>query len=568
MVVPKSIRRAAGYLERVTPHDPATPTRRAGGARTGELAVTPARADAPDGVSIDGTAMVPAAPAARSTPADAARREGAAPSAGSIAAPATDAPEPPSTTLGTLSAPAADAEAPASAPASAPAPTGAVALTWVDEAAVASPHAPADLSAAATSYIPVEPDLLAHLPRRSPWRAGVLFPAAIIAGLTGAYAATTLLWPLHAVEPTVTAVQVQPATAPATALPWPAEGGAAVSIGGIAGTAASGADASSIASITKVVTALVVLDQLPLAVGEQGPEYRFGYGDALEYWDYLARGESALDVPVDGTLTQYQLLEGMLIGSANNYADRLASGLFPSDAVFADAAMAWLDAHGVPGVRIVEPTGIDPRNTATPEALILLAQKALAHPVVAEIVAEKSVDLPGAGRVDNTNGLLADPGVVGIKTGTLDTWNLLSAKDVLIGETPVRMYASVLGQPDDDARLATSRALYAQLEQELQPVPSVTADTLAATVDTAWGDTARIVAAEDAAVVLWNGGTATITPAYDLGEARDAGESVGSLTVEGPLDAATVDLRLDDDIEGPSAWWRLTHPLELFGLVD
>ena len=95
-----------------------------------------------------------------------------------------------------------------------------------------------------------------------------MVPAAIIASLAGAYAATTLLWPLHAVEPTVAAVQLQSVPAPATELPWPAEGDAAVSIGGIAGNAASGSDRESIASITKVVTALVVLDQMPLAVGE------------------------------------------------------------------------------------------------------------------------------------------------------------------------------------------------------------------------------------------------------------------------------------------------------------
>ena len=105
-------------------------------------------------------------------------------------------------------------------------------------------------------------------------------------------------------------------------------------------------------------------------------------------------------MPVGGSLTQYQLLEGMLVGSANNYADRLAGNLWPTDAVFANAANSWLSAHGVPGVTVVEPTGLDPRNTASPEALIALAQKAMAEPVIAEIVAKPAVELPGAGLVD------------------------------------------------------------------------------------------------------------------------------------------------------------------------
>jgi D-alanyl-D-alanine carboxypeptidase (penicillin-binding protein 5/6) len=444
-----------------------------------------------------------------------------------------------------------------------------VALSWVDEDRVTHAAGPtADLTAAATPYVTVGGDLLSDAPRRSPLRAGVVVPTLITAGLVGVYAATTLLWPLHAVAPTVSAIQAQPVAAPATAPAWPADGSAAVAVGGMSAGAATTADPHAIASITKLVTALVVLDEMPLAPGEQGPEFRFGWSDSNAYWGYLNRGESALPVPIGGTLTEYQLLEGMLIGSANNYADRLAGNLWPSDEVFANAANAWLAAHGVSGVTVVEPTGMDSDNIAGPEALIPLAQKALANPVIAEIVAKKAVDLPGAGHVENTNGLLADPGVVGLKTGTLVGYNLLSAKDVAIGDTTVRLFASVLGQPNDKARLEASRALYTQLEAELQPRPSVTAGTTAGIVETAWGDSADIVTAGDASVILWNGGAGTVSTTYSLGDHREKGDMVGSLSVDGPLDDATVELRLAGDIEDPSPWWRLTHPLELFGLTD
>ena len=222
----------------------------------------------------------------------------------------------------------------------------------------------------------------------------------------------------------------------------------------------------------------------------------------------------------------------------------------------------------MPGITLFEPTGIDKRNRASAESLIPLAQKALANPVIAEIVAQQSVVLPGAGTVENTNGLLADPGVVGVKTGTLDAWNLLSAKDVTIGDTTVRLYASVLGQPDDEARLAASRAIYAQLEQELQLKPSVTAGTVAGVVETRWGDKVDVIASTDASVILWNGGVGTVATSFDLGDARDSGDAVGSLQVTGPLNSTSVDLTLAADVSDPSPWWRLTHPLDLFGLND
>lgn len=441
--------------------------------------------------------------------------------------------------------------------------SGPVALAWVDETRITVPAPaprPADEAPAPA------PDLLTGARRRSPWRPAVLVPAGVLIFAVAAYAVTMLLWPLYAIAPQIQSVAVQPVAAPAAAPAWPAQGSAAVTVAGIPGALASSGDPSSIASITKVVTALLVLDRMPLAVGEAGPEYRFTASDRTLYWQYRANGESALDVPVGGSLTEYQLLEGMLMGSANNYADRLADNLWPSDAVYAAAARAWLTAHGLPGITIVDPSGIGSGNAATPEALLTLAARAMDNPVISEIVRKQSTELPGAGLVENSNPLLIDPGMVGIKTGTLDAYNLLTAKDIVVGDTTVRAYASVLGQPDGAARDEATRALYAQIEQELQPRPSVTAGTLIGQVVTRWGETIDVVTAEDASVVLWNGATGTAASEFSLGDSAAAGDVVGALAVTGPLNSTSVDLELAGDLEGPTAWWRLTHPLDLLGL--
>ena len=463
----------------------------------------------------------------------------------------------PTTTTSTLAA----------APAASASPSAHVALGWVQEGRVASaPPAAGDLGAMASPYRPVGADLLAFPPRRSLLRAGVVVPTLVLAALAGSYAGGTLLWPLHAIPPEIRTAEVTPLPAGPATLTWPGEGSAAVAVAGIGGPVSSSAEPAQIASITKVMTALLVLEEMPLAVGEAGPDFRFSEADSDEYWNYLGRDESAIDVPVGGTLSEYQMLQGMLIGSANNYADRLRQTIWPSDAVFAEAAADWLSAHGVEGLTIVEPTGLDDRNAGTPDALIALAELALANPVVAEIVATPSAEIPGAGLVTNTNQLLADPGIVGIKTGSLDAWTLLSAKDVVVGDTTVRVYASVLGQPDNDARIAASRQLYADVELGLQPTPSVPAGTVTGRVSTAWGEDVDVVTAADASVILWNGGAGTVTTAFALNDALDAGADVGTLSVQGPLDAASTSLELAADIEPPTAWWRLTHPLELLGI--
>lgn len=448
-----------------------------------------------------------------------------------------------------------------------PEPPTTQALAWVDPATVARATTAGAIEAA--PYLPVVPDLLARAPRRTPWRAGVLVPMGIVVALIAAYCATTLLWPLHAVPPLATSVTVQPDAAPAATPAWPADGSAAVLVQGAGQTVASTADASSIASITKLVTVMLVLEQLPLNPGEQGPSFRMTAEDQDEYVGYQNRGESSLDVPVGGTLTEYQLLQGTLIGSANNYAQRLADSLWPTDAVFANAARTWLAAHGLDGITIVDPTGIEEGNTATPAALIALAQRALANPVIAGIVSTRAVDLPGAGHVENTNALLqADPAVVGVKTGSLDGIdNLLVAKDVTVGTTSVRLLAVTLGQPDKDARNTSAQALLTQLEAELQKSPLVPLGTVVGQVTTRWGATVSVVTGEDARVVEWNGGSPTVSTDLSIGDARENGDRVGTMTLRGPLGTDDVSVHLAGTIDDPSPWWRLTHPLDLFGLV-
>ena len=438
----------------------------------------------------------------------------------------------------------------------------ATALTWIDPAAVAEVTPTVDEQR-------VESVFAGARLRSAAARPGVLVPVGVLVALAGTYAGTTLLWPLHEVAPTVEAVEFATAPAAAAAITWPSQGSAAVGIAGV-GTLASTTDQAAIASISKVVSAMMVLDRMPLAPGEQGPSFSFTKADSQSYLAYKRSDQSALDVPVGGSLTEYQMLQGVLLGSANNYIDRLAKEIWGSDAAFADAAAAWLSDRGISGITIKSPSGFDERNVATPEALIAVAQKAMQNPVFAEIVGTTSVDLPGAGTVKNTNGMMADAGVIGVKTGTLhESWNLLTAKDVKIGDTTLRLYASVLTQADDDMRLAETRSLFSQVESELQAqAPTVPEGTVVGTVDTLWGTPVDVVTDADADVVLWNGGTATATVEFDLDEKRKAGAEVGTLTATGPLNTASTALKLAGTVQEPSAWWRLTHPLELFGLTD
>ncbi len=444
-----------------------------------------------------------------------------------------------------------------------------IALAWVDHDVVASRDGRRD-AASTGPYTLAHADLLADRPGRSPAVATAALSVVGAAALTvGGYTASTLLWPLDAVAPDILPAPVSAPAASAAQPAWPVEGVGATAVDGVAAVAASSSDPESIASITKLVTALVILDRMPLAAGEQGPEFAFTAADRREYFAYLADDQSALDVPVEGTLTQYQLLQGVLIGSANNYADRLVFDLWPDEDAYVEAANAWLQSHDLGGVAVVDSSGIDPGNTADPASVVALAETAMADPVIAGIVAQRSVELPGAGLVENTNALLADPAVVGVKTGSLfGSYNLVAAKDTAFDGVNVRVYAAALDQPDDETRHSATAALLDRTVAEIAASPALPSGTLVGTATTAWGATSDVVTESDVRVALWNAQGSQTTADFDLGDARDAGDGVGQLTLTGPLGTAQTALTLTADIPDPDAWWRLSHPLQLWGLAD
>lgn len=454
-----------------------------------------------------------------------------------------------------------DSETPADsalAPQAASTPPASKALPWVTPEWLTSRH---------TQAFP-EPDSLDLLKRKPIGRSRTraLVPAAILAALAASYLGATLLFPLTNLAPVVTKTPIT-VTAAAPALPsWPIDGTAGVGVQSM-GSVSSTITEQSMASITKVITAMVILEAMPLNIGEQGPEYYFTQADSNMYWQYLRNNESALDVPVDGTLTQYQILQGILMGSAGNYTDFLVEQIWASDEEYSAAATDWLARNAVSGITVVEPTGINANNTALPGSLARLAEVALANPVFAEIVATDVATIPGnAEPVTNTNALLADAGVVGVKTGSLEGFNLLTAKDVTIDGTSVRLFAAVIDQVDPDTRDAESRRLLNDLEVALAPVNAVAKGTPVGNVSTVWGAQAELRTKEDANMVLWNSATATTATTLDLGDDWHKGAQAGSVTVTGPINEKTGDVVLASDLATPSAWWRLTHPLELWGL--
>lgn len=421
---------------------------------------------------------------------------------------------------------------------------------------------------------PVDPAMRRRRRRRRQLATGI--SVVVVLGLAAGYAG----WALNApIAPASLETDVPQVAVPAAAqVALSPDGAMAVSVEGAddyLGTAAiwaaSGGDqARPMASISKIVTALVILSAKPLAdASDEGPTITFDKDDHALYDKYYVLGATIAAMPTGTRMSERDALETMLIISASNYAEATATWAFGSQSAFLRAARDWLAANGLGGTTMVEPTGIDPRNTSTPADLIALGKIAMADPVVSQIVGMRSLSVAGgvvAG--SNTNDLLGSEGIIGIKTGTLeDSGSNLLFRAVLDVGLPqaITVTGVQLGGFSHESVDADVRALLASIRGGFHPVALAEADQVVGTYTTAWGASSPLAIEQAASVVTWSDTPVTASLSADALTTGAARDEVGEITWTAGTSTVTGTLVLTQDIAPPTAWWRLTHPFELGG---
>ena len=388
--------------------------------------------------------------------------------------------------------------------------------------------------------------------------------AAVLLGV-GTYLPLTLLAPLR---PVVAELEFeQPTTPPPASYALPVNGISAFGLqDGTDLIAGQGADQSyPMASITKIVTALVVLDKYPLADGQPGPSVRMGRADLAFYEDYYLRGAKLLHVLEGWTFTERELLEIVLVDSAANYASSLSHWAFGSNTSYAAAARRWLDAHGLADIHVVEPVGLDERNTATPAALVELGRIALANPLVAELVGTQSLPMHDIGGLSNTNELLGSDGITGIKTGTLDDYgaSLLFSTNLSIEGGTLPLVGAVLGSWDHSLLGNEVHTLLASVQNNYHRLQLVHQNDVFGSYTTPWGDTAEVIAANGADLVVWGDQSVELKVTVDDVTTASDGDEIGEAVFTSGDETITVPLLLKGSIEDPGFWWRVGHPGQL-----
>jgi len=416
--------------------------------------------------------------------------------------------------------------------------------------------------------------------RRRRRRIGLLVTAIVVVlllAVPGGY----VWWALTAELPSPVVETGRPSvTVPAAATPTlPSSGASAIAVAGAdeyLGAGASGIWATSgtdeqrpIASIAKLITALVILDRHPLAdASDPGPTITFSKADHDLYDQYYVRGATIAAMPTGSSMSLHDALATMLIPSASNYAEAVSTWAFGSQGAFRGAAQRWLAANGLNGTTIVEPTGLDARNVSTPSDLIALGKLAAANPTIASIAATSSLTLPGPGPMANTNGLLGSNGITGLKTGNLGdgTYNLLFTASVPVGTAePLSVTGVLLGGLTRANVDRDTMALIDSIRAGFHEVTVAERDQQVGTITTPWGASAQIVIADYATIHTWSDTPIVVEMTTTTPRTFEDGEEVGSITWTAGPNTVTVPVEVAGTIAPPTDEWRLTHPQQLGG---
>jgi D-alanyl-D-alanine carboxypeptidase (penicillin-binding protein 5/6) len=398
--------------------------------------------------------------------------------------------------------------------------------------------------------------------------------ALLVFALLLTYLPVAILAPVPAAS--ATPISAEPEVTPAVALATPGQGSSAIGLVTDGSTRMLGQSGSieqvPIASITKAVTALVVLDEKPLAEGDPGPEITMTAADEAILQATIAENGSWAPVFPGQVLSEREVIEIMMLESANNYSVTLTNWAFGDTAAYLAAATAWLAENGLTGTAVADPSGLSPDSRSTTTDLLALAGLVVSDPVLGEIVGTASLELPQLGAVENSNTLIGTAGIDGVKTGTTDEAGyclLFSADYVVEGET-LQLVGVVLGAADTPALQASVLQLLQSAESGFQTVQVVAAGDVLGSYSTAWGARADAVAAETVTTTVWSSASVAADVQLEQLDAGAAGDEVGTAryAIEGVTlgsGEVTVPLRLDAELEGPDLGWRLANPGRLFG---
>lgn len=345
---------------------------------------------------------------------------------------------------------------------------------------------------------------------------------------------------------------------------FPAQGESAVGTDNL-GVIASTDDQTPvpIASVAKIMTAYLVLQAYPLKTGQTGPSLIMNAQDVSDYQFGVENGYSVLKVEEGESLTEKQLLQGLMLPSGDNVANTLARWVAGSEEAFVDKMNETAESLGMKDTHYADASGVSPETVSNAVDQIKIAQAAMEDPIFREIVAMPQVTLPVAGTVYNVNYMLGKHDIVGIKTGsTLDAGGcFVSATPVVAGKEKHYIIAAVLGQKTIQSlksALDANAEILDQVRSQIQLYPLTQPSTGFGQITTAWHTNSDLTTTQPIQIFGYPGMKLSLS--IDLLKTQlpiSAGENIATLKIQSGQELLEVPLQNAQQINPPGFLWRL-----------
>ncbi|MFI7354709.1 D-alanyl-D-alanine carboxypeptidase [Streptomyces avidinii] len=426
------------------------------------------------------------------------------------------------------------------------------------------PKPPLDMLADLTNNPPPPPS-----PMRTAIRRFKIY-APLVALLALILAVVQLVRPLPEPKLVMTAKSSYTFDGAAPQLPWPAEGQAYMAAAGLGTLGQSGEQKPvPIASVTKSMTAYIILRDHPIKKGEQGAMIDVDKTAETEgKKNNSTDNESTLDTVKEGDkISEYDAIAALMIPSANNIARLLARWDSGSQEAFVKKMNETAKELGMTRTTYTDPSGLDATTVSTAEDQVKLGLKLVEIETLLDITKKPSWIDPSGKKWDNWNRLVPYNDSLGIKTGTTTKagGNLLFAAQKKVGNTNQLIVGAVLGQhkaPIIDTVIAASKQLMIATQKALEGAPVVTKGAVVGYVDDGLGGRTPVVATADVQAVGWASLTVDVKLADGGGklpQTAKAGTEVGLLTVGEGASQVKVPVALKDDLAAPGIGSKLTR---------
>ncbi|MER5348777.1 hypothetical protein ABT093_00350 [Kitasatospora sp. NPDC002551] len=414
---------------------------------------------------------------------------------------------------------------------------------------------------AALNGRPVSP-LRRALKRITIW---TLFLAVVL----GAVVTAQLLRPLPGTKVSMTAAGGYGFAGDPLDLAWPAKGQSAAEVVGIGSLGSSGPETpASIASVTKVMNAHLILQAHPLKKGEAGPKITVDKQAAQESGNV---DESRVTLTEGQQISQYQALELLMLPSANNVARLLARWDSGSEEAFVKKMNDTAARFGMTNTTYTDPAGFSPETKSTAKDQLKLAEQVMQDEIFRQIVSTPDTTFNNQ-KISNTNTLISPKnGIIGVKTGSSTPaggclmWaaykEIAGVRRLILGVT--------LGQPATTAEPSILKMVQNVSAKQIQAAQNgITGQTLAkqgdvvGRVQDGLGGSVPVIAAQDLTVAGFPGVTGTVVlDPLKLGHRVAAGTKVGVLRTGEGDNRVEVPVVLQSDLAPPSVLSRLTRAL-------